>query len=89
MIPAEFPCFVMGLTIIALVLFAGPLTGAGLNPARTFGPALFTGTLDQFRQDHYRRYPRLHKIRLHQLWTGLHLGIAGYGIVLVIITVTR
>lgn len=40
--------FVIGLTIIALILFAGPLTGAGFNPARTFGPAIFTGTLDQF-----------------------------------------
>lgn len=46
-------------------------------------------TLDQFRQDHYRRYPRLSKIRLHHLWTGLHLGIAGYGITLIIITLAR
>lgn len=40
--------FVIGLTVIALILFAAPLTGASFNPARTFGPALFTGTLDQF-----------------------------------------
>ena len=46
-------------------------------------------TLAQFRQEHYRRHPRLHKIRLHQLWTGLHLGIAAYGIVLIIVTLAR
>jgi hypothetical protein len=42
--------------------------------------------LDDFRRRHYRRFPRLHKIRLHHLWTGLHLGIAGYGAALIIIT---
>jgi hypothetical protein len=42
--------------------------------------------LDQFRSDHYRRYPRLHKLHLHRLWTGLHLGIAGYGFALITIT---
>jgi len=40
--------FVIGLTISALILFAGPLTGAGFNPARTLGPAIFTGTLGLF-----------------------------------------
>jgi hypothetical protein len=42
--------------------------------------------LEEFRQQHYRKYPRLHRIRLNRLWTGLHLGIAVYGIVLIIIT---
>ena len=42
--------------------------------------------LDQFRRDHYHEYPRLHRIRLHWLWTGLHLGVAAYGLVLVILT---
>lgn len=37
----------IGLTLTAAILMGGPLTGASLNPARTFGPALFTGTLDQ------------------------------------------
>ena len=46
-------------------------------------------TLDEFRQQHYRRYRRLSKIRLHRLWTGLHLGIAGYGLALLIVTLAR
>jgi hypothetical protein len=44
--------------------------------------------LNQFRRDHYQEYPRLHRIRLHWLWTGLHLGVAAYGLVLVILTLT-
>jgi len=35
----------IGVTLAALILMGGPLTGASLNPARTFGPALFTGNL--------------------------------------------
>jgi aquaporin Z len=38
----------IGLTLAGAILFGGPLTGASLNPARTLGPALFTGTLDVF-----------------------------------------
>lgn len=43
-----FAGLAIGLTLVALILVGGPLTGAALNPARTFGPALFTGTLGQF-----------------------------------------
>lgn len=38
----------IGLTLTFAILMGGPLTGASLNPARTFGPALFGGSLDQF-----------------------------------------
>jgi ribosomal 50S subunit-associated protein YjgA (DUF615 family) len=44
--------------------------------------------LDDSRQDHNRRYPRLHKLRLHRLWTGLHLGIAAFGLALIVITLS-
>jgi aquaporin Z len=33
----------IGLTLAASILIGGPLTGASLNPARTFGPALAAG----------------------------------------------
>lgn len=35
----------IGLTLAALIFAAGPLTGASINPARTFGPALAAGNL--------------------------------------------
>jgi MIP family channel proteins len=34
----------IGLTLVFCILLGGPLTGAALNPARSFGPAIFTGT---------------------------------------------
>lgn len=33
----------VGGTVAAMILAFGPLTGASMNPARTFGPALFGG----------------------------------------------
>ena len=39
---------VIGLVLVAIILMGAPLTGASLNPARTLGPAIFTGTLGQF-----------------------------------------
>ncbi len=33
----------IGLTVTLDILFGGPLTGAAMNPARTFGPALVSG----------------------------------------------
>jgi MIP family channel proteins len=35
--------FAIGLTIAFDILMGGPLTGASMNPARTFGPALAAG----------------------------------------------
>jgi hypothetical protein len=42
--------------------------------------------LSQYRTAHSQKYPWLYRVRLHWLWTGLHLGVAAYGLVLVIIT---
>lgn len=38
--------FGIGLTLTADILMGGPLTGASMNPARTFGPALAGGGFD-------------------------------------------
>ncbi len=38
----------IGMILTACILMGGPLTGASLNPARTFGPALFTNGFGQF-----------------------------------------
>ena len=38
--------FVIGLTVTSCALVGGTITGASLNPARSFGPALITGTWD-------------------------------------------
>lgn len=38
----------IGFTLAACIFAAGPFTGASLNPARTFGPALVSGDLSYF-----------------------------------------
>jgi aquaporin Z len=40
----HFSGLAIGLTLTFAILAGGPLTGASLNPARTLGPAVFTGS---------------------------------------------
>lgn len=44
---SPFAGLAIGGTLVALILFAGPLTGAAANPARYFGPALVSGNLNE------------------------------------------
>lgn len=43
-----FAGLAIGSTVAFLILFGGPLTGASMNPARSLGPALISGNLNQF-----------------------------------------
>jgi MIP family channel proteins len=38
--------FAIGLTLTAVILVIGPLTGSSLNPARSFGPAVASGIFE-------------------------------------------
>jgi len=42
-VAASHPGLPIGLTITAIIFSVGPITGAALNPARWFGPALVSG----------------------------------------------
>jgi MIP family channel proteins len=44
--------WVVGTTLTVAMMMGGPLTGASLNPARSFGPALFTSVIDANKLDY-------------------------------------
>lgn len=44
--PKGFPGWAIGLVLTADILAGGPFTGAAMNPARTFGPAIAGGPWD-------------------------------------------
>jgi len=46
-----FAGWAIGTTLAIAILAGGPLTGASLNPARSFGPALFTSVIDPNKLD--------------------------------------
>ncbi|TCC35080.1 hypothetical protein [Kribbella sindirgiensis] len=45
--------------------------------------------LAEARTLHRLKYPRLHKLRLHRLWTGLHVAVALYGVVLTLVILIK
>ncbi|WP_422770900.1 hypothetical protein ACN28C_30295 [Plantactinospora sp. WMMC1484] len=56
---------------------------------KSTGALLDDANITERREAHYDTYPRLHRIRLHWLWTGLNLAIAAYGITLTTISIVR
>src|SRR5205807_9465768 len=65
--------FAIGATVTLDILFGGPLTGAAMNPARVFGPALASW----FWHDHY------------VYWIGPLIGGALGGVVYVLLFVSK
>lgn len=52
---------------------------------QTMGTLPATSTVQTYRTGHYAKYPLLSRVRLHWLWTGLHLAVAAYGSTLTVI----
>lgn len=52
---SPFAGWAIGTTLAIAILAGGPLTGASLNPARSFGPALFTSVIASGTPD-YQNY---------------------------------
>jgi len=50
-----FAGWAIGTTLVVAILAGGPLTGASLNPARSFGPAIFTSVIEAGTPD-YKNY---------------------------------
>lgn len=42
---------IIGLTLTFAIIAGGPMSGASLNPARSFGPALYASSIDPARPD--------------------------------------
>jgi MIP family channel proteins len=49
---SPFAGWAIGITYAIAIMAGGPLTGASLNPARSFGPAVFTSALEAGRLDY-------------------------------------
>jgi MIP family channel proteins len=47
-VPGGFAALAVGLTVGFCALMGGPITGASMNPARSFGPALAAGEWEAF-----------------------------------------
>ena len=47
-----FAGWAIGTTLAIAILAGGPLTGASLNPARSFGPAIFTSVIEEGTPDY-------------------------------------
>jgi len=67
--------FAIGLTLLPAIVVAGPLTGAALNPARAFGPALVAG--DWHMHLAYWIGPLLGAAVAALLWAKVLLPVAG------------
>lgn len=41
-----YACWAIGMVVLLEAAFAGPFTGASMNPARSFGPAIISGNVE-------------------------------------------